>query len=249
MQESGRKFGALNMNIALLTAAGTSTRMGQDIPKQFLTVDEKPVIVYTMESFQYHPEIDEILVVCLEGWEVILKAYARQFNISKLLRIVPGGKTGQESIRSGIMDLARDHNKDDLILIHDGNRPFVSEKIISDCISTALRFGNGVAAIPCQEAMVLTEDGVVSSQNIERERLKRTQTPHGFTLGKMCELHEQAEKQGIRNTTATCTLMMELGEPVYFYEGSEKNLKLTTLEDMDIFKALLVTKRAAWLKG
>lgn len=237
------------MNIALLTAAGTSTRMGQDVPKQFLTVNEKPIIAYTMEAFQYHPEIDEILVVCLADWQPMLKAYARQFNISKLLRTVEGGATGQKSIRNGILSLAEDHNKDDLILVHDGNRPYVSERIISDCIKTARIFGDSVAAIPCQEAMMLTDDGIVSSENIDRSRLKRTQTPHGLTLGKMLELHKQAEKLGIENTTATCTLMMELGEPVHFYEGSEKNIKLTTLDDMDIFTALLAARRPEWMKG
>lgn len=237
------------MNIALLTAAGASTRMGQDIPKQFLTVNERPVIVYTMEAFQHHPEIDEIIVVCLQGWENVLKAYANQFNITKLTLIVPGGENGQESIRNGIMALAEDHDENDLILVHDGNRPFLPSKMISDCIVTARKFGCSVAAIPCQEAMVLTDDGVISKANIDRANLKRTQTPHGFTLGKMCELHERAKKEGITNTTATCTLMMELGEPVYFYDGSEKNIKLTTLDDMDIFKALLMAKRADWLKG
>lgn len=237
------------MNIALLTAAGVSTRMGQDIPKQFLTVNERPVIVYTMEAFQHHPEIDEIVVVCLQGWENILRAYANQFDITKLKRIVPGGKTGQESIHNGVFSLAADHDRNDLILVHDGNRPFLPSKMISDCIATARTYGCAVAAIPCQEAMVLTDDGKVSKGNINREHLKRTQTPHGFTLGKMCELHERAKEEKISNTTATCTLMMELGEPVYFYEGSEKNMKLTTLDDMDIFKALLLAKRAEWLKG
>ena len=236
------------MNIALLTAAGTSTRMGQDIPKQFLTVNERPVIVYTMEVFQHHPEIDEIIVICLQGWEKILQAYANQFNISKLKMIVPGGNSGQESIYNGITALAQNHNMDDLILVHDGNRPFLSVKMITDCIVTAEKFGCSVAAIPCQEAMVLTDDGVVSTGNIDRTHLKRTQTPHGFKLGKMLDLHNQAKEKGIENTTATCTLMMELGEPVYFYDGSEKNIKLTTLEDMDIFKALLLAKRAEWLK-
>ena len=228
------------MNIALLTAAGTSTRMGQDVPKQFLTVNEKPIIAYTMEAFQHHPEIDEIVVVCLADWQPMLKAYARQFNISKLLRVAPGGSTGQESIYNGIVSIADDHKEDDLVIVHDGNRPYVSEKIISDCIRTARLYGNSVAAIPCHEAMALTDDGVVSTGNIDRDHLKRTQTPHGFTLGKMLELHEKAKEHGIKNTTATCTLMMELGEPVHFYEGSEKNLKLTTLDDMDIFE---------WLKG
>ena len=236
------------MNIALLIAGGTGNRMHQDIPKQFLTVNEKPVIVYTMEVFQNHAEIDEIVVVCLAGWENVLAAYGKQFNITKLHKIVVGGTTGQESIYNGISALAEDHSMDDLILVHDGNRPLLPANMISDCIATANKYGCAVAAIPCQEAMVLTDDGVVSTGNIDRAYLKRTQTPHGFTLGKMCELHRKAKEKGITNTTATCTLMMECGEPVYFYDGTEKNLKLTTLDDIDIFKALLMAKRSEWLK-
>lgn len=236
------------MNIALLTAAGAGTRMGQDIPKQFLTVNEKPVIVYTMEAFQQHPLIDEIAVVCLSGWENVLRAYGNQFNITKLAGIIPGGESGQQSIYNGITALAGDHAENDLVLVHDGNRPFLPARMITDCIDTAEKYGCAVAAIPCQEAMALTDDGVTADRNIERERLRRTQTPHGFPLGKMLELHRRAGEEGISGTTATCTLMMELGEPVYLYPGSEKNMKLTTLEDMDIFKALLAAKRAAWLK-
>ena len=236
------------MNIALLTAAGASTRMGQDIPKQFMTVNEKPVIAYTMEAFQEHHAIDEIVVVCLAGWQPILEAYAKQFNISKLSAIVEGGKTGQESIYNGIKMLAEHHSKSDLVLVHDGNRPFVSSKIISDCIETAEKYGNSVAAVPCQEAMVLTEDGRISSGNIDRNHLKRTQTPHGFTLGEMLKLHARAKEMGVENSIATCTLAMELGEPVYFYDGSEKNLKLTTTDDLEIFKALLMAKKEKWLK-
>lgn len=237
------------MNIALLTAAGKSTRMGQDVPKQFLTVNERPVIVYTMEAFQQHPEIDEILVVCLPDWETVLQAYANQFNITKLKRIVHGGESGQESIYNGIMDLAKDHDMEDLILIHDGNRPFVPFQMISECISTAVKYGCSVAATPCQEAMMTTEDGIVSTGSIDRAALRRTQTPHGFRLGKMCQLHRAAREKGIKETAATCALMAELGEPVYFYKGTEKNIKLTTLDDMDIFKALLMAKRSDWLKG
>lgn len=236
------------MNIALLTAAGSGTRMGQDIPKQFLTVNEIPIIVYTMQEFQHHAEIDEILVVCLEGYETILRAYAKQFNITKLTSIVKGGETGQESIYNGICELKKNHDPSDLVLVHDGNRPLVSGKIISDCIDTARKYGSAVAVIPCQEAMMTTEDGIVSLENIARERLRRTQTPHGFSLGKIDELHRLAKEKGITNATATCTIMMDLGESVHFYSGSEKNLKITTLEDLDIFRALLESKRPEWLK-
>ena len=236
------------MNIALLIAGGAGRRVKQDIPKQFLTANEKPVIVYTLVAFQKHVEIDVIAVVCLEGWEHVLEAYARQFNITKLQHIFPGGDCGQASIRNGIYALEKEYEKDDIILIHDANRPMVSADIILDCIVKTKQFGNAIPVIPCAEAMLETEDGMVSTGSYPREKLKRTQTPHGFKLGDICQLHREAEKAGITNSVASCTLMIELGKQVHFSMGSEKNIKITTVDDVDIFKALLLAKRSEWLK-
>jgi 2-C-methyl-D-erythritol 4-phosphate cytidylyltransferase len=235
-------------NIGLLIAGGSGNRMHQNIPKQFLTVNEKPVIVYTLEAFQNHPEIDAIAVVCIEGWETVLRAYALQFNITKLLYIVSGGKNGQDSIRNGVYELEKHFNEDDIVLIHDAIRPMVSAEIISDCIVKTKQFGNAISVIPCAEAMLQTDDGMVSSGSYPRDNLKRTQTPQGFYLGKICDLHRRALQRGITNSTASCTLMIEMGEQVHFSAGSEKNIKLTTVEDIDIFKALLAAKRSNWLK-
>ncbi len=235
-------------NIALLIAGGSGNRMHQDIPKQFITVNERPVIVYTLEVFEKHPEIDSIAVVCLEGWEQVLRAYARQFNIAKLQHVVPGGMNGQASIRNGVYELEKHFNRDDLVLIHDAIRPMVSAEIISDNIRVAREFGNAVTVIPCAEAMVETEEGQVSTGVYPRDKLKRTQTPQAFYLGDICDLHRRALEAGITNSVASCTLMIEMGEKVYFSAGSEKNIKLTTVEDIDIFKALLIAKRSDWLK-
>lgn len=235
-------------NIALLIAGGSGNRMGQSIPKQFLTVNERPVIIYTLEAFQKHPEIDEIEVVCIDGWQSVLQAYANQFNITKLKKIVIGGKNGQDSIRNGVYELEKNHNSDDIVLIHDAIRPMTSAEIISDCIRVTREKGCAIAVIPCMEAMMQTEDGEVSVGSYPRERLKRTQTPQGFRLGKICDLHRRALEAGITNSVASCTLMIEMGEQVYFSMGSEKNIKLTTVEDIDIFKALLLAKRSDWLK-
>lgn len=236
-------------NIALIIAGGAGNRMHQDIPKQFLTVNEKPVIVYTLEAFQEHPEIDAIAVVCIEGWDQVLRAYARQFNITKLEYVVPGGKNGQDSIRNGIMELEKHYDPEDIVLIHDAIRPMVSAEIISDNIRVAREKGNAVTVIPCAEAMLQTDDGTVSVGSYPRERLKRTQTPQAFHIGYICDLHRRALEAGITNSVASCTLMIEMGEQVYFSSGSEKNIKLTTVEDIDIFKALLAAKRSEWLKG
>ena len=235
-------------NIALLIAGGSGNRMHQDIPKQFITVNERPVIVYTLEAFENHPEIDAIAVVCIQGWEQVLWAYAKQFNITKLKYVVPGGKNGQDSIRNGVFELEKHFDKDDIVLIHDAIRPLVSAEIISDNIRVAREYGNAITVIPCAEAMMQTEDGVVSVGSYPRDRLKRTQTPQAFHIGDICDLHRRALEAGITNSVASCTLKIEMGEQVYFSAGSEKNIKLTTVEDIDIFKALLAAKRSEWLK-
>ena len=236
------------MNIALTTAGGNGTRMHQDIPKQFLNVNNKPIIVYTMEAFQNHPDIDAIEVVCLDGWHQILEAYAKQFNITKLVGIVSGGKNGQESIKNGLNEINKKYSKDDIVIVHDGNRPLVSEEIISDSIAKCLMYGSGIAAIPCVEAMLETDDRISSNKQISRDNLMRTQTPHAFKLEKLLWAHEEAEKMGIKNSVASCTLMLELGEKIYFSAGSEKNIKLTTPVDIEIFKALLNTQKDIWMK-
>jgi 2-C-methyl-D-erythritol 4-phosphate cytidylyltransferase len=235
-------------NIALLIAGGSGERMQQSIPKQFLMVNERPVIIYTMEAFQKHPEIDEIAVVCINGWESVLQAYASQFNITKLKHIVPGGSNGQGSIRNGVFELEKYHKPEDIVLIHDAIRPMISAEIISDCIRVTNKMGNAITVIPCAEAMMKTEDGKVSVGSYPREMLKRTQTPQGFHIGDISALHKKALEVGITDSVASCTLMIEMGYQVYFSHGSEKNIKLTTVEDIDIFKALLAAKRSDWLK-
>lgn len=236
------------MNIAMIIAGGSGNRMHQDIPKQFLSVNEKPVIIYTLEAFQRHPLIDEIVVVCIEGWEQALWAYIRQFNLTKVRAVVRGGDCGQSSIYRGLTEIAGKHEHDDIVLVHDAIRPMVSQEIISDCINKTVIYGSAIACIPCAEVMLVSEDEEQSDRVFNRDHLKRTQTPQGFRVGKLTEIHNRALARGITNSVASCSLMIEMGETVHFSKGSEKNLKLTTVEDIDIFKALLMAKRAEWLK-
>ena len=236
------------MNIALILAGGVGNRLGAKIPKQFIEVLGKPVLAYTIEAFEKHPEIDAIAVVCIQGWEQVLQAYAKQFNITKLRHVIPGGKNGQDSIRNGVFELRKHFDDEDIVLIHDAIRPMVSAEIISDNIRVAREYGNAITVIPCAEAMLQTEDGIASSGSYPRDRLKRTQTPQAFHIGDICDLHRRALEAGITNSVASCTLKIEMGEQVYFSMGSEKNIKLTTVEDIDIFKALLAAKRLDWLK-
>lgn len=238
------------MNIALIIAGGVGARMHQDIPKQFINVYDKPVIVYTLEAFQKHPNIDAIEVVCLEGWHDILRAYARQFGITKLENIVCGGENGQDSIRNGLYDLASRHNDpDDVVLIHDAIRPMISADIISDNIRVCRQYGNAITVIPCTAAMLKTHDGFSSDSQIPRDNLKSTQTPQTFFLQEIVEVHKEALKRGITNSIASCTLYVEMGKKLYLSIGSEKNLKLTTSEDIEIFMALLHAKRPEWLRA
>lgn len=238
------------MNIALLTAAGIGTRMHQDIPKQFIHVDNKPVIIHTMEAFQNHPSIDAILVVTLESWTAVLQAYANQFNITKLKWIVPGGETGQDSIRNGLAKLKEEFPNEDVnVMVHDGNRPLVTTEIISDNLATFAKYGSAVAVIPCTEVVFESEDGVSSHVSTEREKLFRTQTPHTYRLDDLLWAHQEAKQKGINGTAASCMLMKELGRETYFSKGSEENIKITTLDDLRIFKALLHTRQDDWIKG
>ena len=225
--------------IALIIAGGVGARMQQAIPKQFMTVFDKPIIAYTMEKFENHPAVDVIAVVCLGGWENILTSYAKQYNITKLKHIFPAGSVGQESIKNGIMGLAEHYDDDAIVLIHDAIRPNLSKDVISDCIAITKQHGNAIVCIPCQEAMLETQDKICSESSYPRDNLKRTQTPQGFKLEIIKGAHKKAAELGITNSVASCTLMIEVGEKVYFSAGSEKNIKLTTPEDVEIFKALL----------
>ena len=158
--------------IGLIIAGGVGARMQQAIPKQFMTVFDKPIIAYTMEKFENHPAVDVIAVVCLEGWDNILESYAKQYNITKLKHIFPAGSVGQESIKNGIMGLADLYDDDSVVLIHDAIRPNLSKDIISDCIAVTEQYGNAIVCVPCQEAMLETNDKISSSSSYPRDNLK-----------------------------------------------------------------------------
>ena len=235
------------MNIALLIAGGSGKRMGQEIPKQFLNVYDKPVIVYTMEAFQNHPEIDAIEIVCLDGWQAVVKAYAKQFGIAKLESVVPGGESGQDSIRNGLEDIASRHDGDTIVLVHDAIRPMLSEAVITDNLEVCRKHGNAITVVPCTAAMLKTFDAVETTEQVPRDNLKITQTPQTFYLKDLLEAHKEALDKGITNSVASCTMYIELGKKLYLSKGSEKNLKLTTVEDIEIFKALLKAEKPDWM--
>lgn len=235
-------------NIALIIAGGVGARTGQDIPKQFLSVNDKPIIIYTLECFENHPAIDGIVVSCLDGWQEMLNAYIKQFNISKVVGVIQGGVNGQDSIRNGVLYIADRYKKDDLIMVHDAIRPMLSADVISDNIDKCKKYGNAITVIPCMEAMLKSKDEIESNESILRNSLFRAQTPQSTSVADMVLLHKVALEKGITNSVATCTLLLELGKKVYFSKGSELNIKITTLEDITIFKALLATQDSPWVK-
>jgi 2-C-methyl-D-erythritol 4-phosphate cytidylyltransferase len=233
------------MNIALIIAGGTGKRTQQEIPKQFINIYDKPILIYTLEGFQMHPDIHAIELVCLNGWQEIVTAYARQYDISKLKWIVAGGETGQESIRNGVYDLYQHCNADDIVIIHDGIRPIIDMAVISDCISVCKEYGNAVSSLPYNEQIFRTTDGLTSTEYIPRETLRRVQTPQAYTLGKLYKSYKKAfeEKIGIYGSSYTNTMMVDLGETLHFAAGSDKNIKITTADDIELFKALLSTNK------
>ena len=174
-------------NIALIIAGGSGHRMQQDIPKQFINVYDKPVLMYTLEGFQKHPQIDAIEHVCIDGWQDMVWAYAKQFNITKLKWIVPGGESGQESIRNGVFNLEGKAEDDDIVIIHDGIRPLVDEMVLSDVIVVCKKHGNAVTSLPYNEQIFVVneEDEGTTMKYIPRETLRRVSTPQAYKFGKL----------------------------------------------------------------
>lgn len=237
------------MNIALILAGGSGTRTEQSVPKQFICIYEKPIIIYTLEAFQRHPEIDAIIVSCISGWHDVLKGYAAAAGITKLKWVVEGGENGQASARKALLALENVCKDDDIVVIHDAVRPMISEEIITDCIAKAKEYGSGLSAVRCQETIMKTDDGESGKEGINRNDIMRVQTPQAYRYGKVLWAHKEALNRGITNAVYTNTLMLELGEELHFSYGSNKNIKITTLEDIDMFKALYVTRRDSWLKS
>lgn len=229
-----------NKTYALIIAGGVGARMKTDIPKQFLSVFDRPVLSYTMEAFQKDNNVDGIAVVCVDGWDHLLDAIAKQYRITKYMGSCLGGATGQQSIYNGLLFLKERIGADDIVLIHDAIRPLVSEAIIDDCIDKIKEFGNAVSVIPCNEVILKNADGRtdLSDGTILRSTLRRTQTPQGARLNTLLEMHEKAITEG-KSYIATADLLLGSGYEVHYSLGSEKNVKLTTQDDLDIMKALL----------
>ena len=228
----------------ILTAGGVGSRVGSDIPKQFIHVENKPVIAYTMEAFQRHPSVTGIVISCLAGWEQVVETYAKAYGIDKLRGIVTGGRTNQESIANALAEVREAARDDDFVLIHDGNRALVSQDIVSNALAVAQREGSAVTAIPCTEVIARRDAGdeATSHETIRRECLARTQTPHVMRLGELLALHNRANEDGV-DSAALPELMVRYGMAVHLTPGDEMNFKITTPSDLRIFRALVERER------
>ena len=195
-----------------------------------------------METFQNHPEIDAVIVACLKGWENMVEAYAKQFGISKLRWVIPGGKTGQETSKLAVDRLMEKCSEEDIIVIHDAIRPMVSNEIISDSIYTCKKKGMGVSAVTSMDNVMMTDDGMTGRLSISRYAFRRIQTPQTYFLGDLKNAHEEALEKGINGENDTNNMISRLGRNVYFSKGSDKNLKINTVEDVAMFKALYAMK-------
>lgn len=231
------------MTIALIVAGGIGSRMGADKPKQFVEVEGKPVLFYTLQAFQDHSQIDCIELVLVKGWEDSVREWQGKYGISKLKWIVDGGNSVQESIRNGVFALESKCKDDDIIVLHDGIRPLVETYVLDDVIAKAKQFGNGVTSMPYNEQIFFVDQENINTTTkyIPRETLRRVATPQAYKFGLIDKAyHEAFEKRiGIFGSSYANTMMVELGYRLYFAEGSDKNIKLTTPGDLTIFRGYL----------
>lgn len=230
------------MNIAVLLAGGADPTFKMDIPKQFVNVYNRPIIVYTMEIFQKHPEIDAIMVACLNGWENMVTAYAKQFNINKLKWVIAGGTSGQETSKFAVDILMETCSEDDVVILHDAIRPMVSDEIISDSIYSCKKKGMGIASVVSMDNVMMTDDGINGKVSISRYAFRRIQTPQTYRLGMLQKAHEEALQRNIRGENDTNNMISRLGMQVTLSKGSDTNLKINTVEDVAMFKALYAMK-------
>ena len=225
------------MNTALILAGGIGKRAGEVTPKQFLEINNKPLIIYTLEKFQFCALIDEIIIVCVEGWISRLKEYTDIFQISKVKQIIKGGRNGLESVKNGI-DALHYCAEDDLILIHDAVRPFIDNESLLENIRIASQYGMALTSVDLVETLVYCKDGIVGERVVDRDNLKRILTPQTFSYSILRDLYSDETKLDPVKYPSTFSLYMSTGKKVYCSKGSEKNIKITFPEDIIYFRKM-----------
>lgn len=226
------------MVTAMIFAGGVGARMkSAEIPKQFIEVDGKPIIIRTLMNFQLHTQVDEIVVSCLESWIDKLKDLVLEYGITKVKAIVPGGENGHGSIHNGLVKINETALPDDIVLICDGVRPLLTEKLISDCIATARAYETAVPVTPSIDSVLESADGKTCKRSLPRKEMFITQAPQGYTMRKIMWAHDEAERRGITNPISSSELLIELGEEVHIFIGERENIKATTPEDLRFLRS------------
>lgn len=226
------------MNNVLIFAGGAGRRMNsRSKPKQFLKLYGKEIIIHTLENFQNHPDVDNIVVVCIRGWITYLQKLLAQYDMDKVRLIVAGGKTGQESIYNGLCALSDFAPEDSIVLVHDGVRPFVTDTLISDCIKSVKKNGSAITVTPATETIIELKDKKIQAIT-DRSKCYLAKAPQCFYLGELLAAHEKALKDGKTDMIDSATLMKHYGHTLYVVEGSADNIKITTPADFYTFRAL-----------
>ena len=231
------------MNIGVIFAGGAGTRMNtKSRPKQFLELNGKPIIIYTIELFDNHPDIDGIVVVCIESWIPFLKKMLKKYEISKVARIIPGGKSGQESIFKGLCaaeEYAKEQNDDNtIVLIHDGVRPLITMDTISDNINKVKECGSCITTVPAIETVIIdNHDNTLSIPN--RSDCMMARAPQSFYLKDIIGAHRKSQKEGKTDFIDSCSLMSYYGYKLELVQGPVENIKITTPTDYFVFRAMV----------
>ena len=241
----------MGKNIAIIFAGGSGARMGSGIPKQFLEVNGKPIIIHTLDVFEDHPDVDEIYVACKEEYIGKLKKYAARFMITKLEGIVPGGVTGQDSIYHALSAAGKNHDGDAIVMIHDGVRPCITKELIDDNLRSVKEYGSAVTCTALYETPVVSRDGIAVDEVPSRSLFYTAQAPQSFYLGEVLEAHEQMRRKnpGYEGVVDTCTMMKMLGKNVHLVEGQRGNIKVTTPEDRYTFRAMIKYRETEQIFG
>ncbi len=226
------------MIVAMILAGGVGSRVGAAIPKQFVVVEGREVLAYTLERFDKHPQIGAIQVVCREGYESQVEAMVARDGLQKVRWMTPGGETFQDSVRAGLAGLEGQIADDDLVLVHYGASPFVSNAIISDAIAQAQLHGNACPAMRQVYLASTPGDGTSTDTFLDRDEVMCLNAPHALRFGKARSIYEEGERQGLLETVDphTVSLMFALGERVWFSQDSTANIKITTADDLRLFE-------------
>ncbi len=230
-ESGGRK------QIAVILAGGNSGRNRQNIPSQFINVHGKPIIVYCMEVYQSHPAIDDIYIVCLKGWESIVTAYAKQFGITKLRGIIPGGNSGIASLKNAVDHIRGRYSPEDLLFIQESTRPMVSVETISQLLLACMEKGSATICHPMNEYVQFRVDSE-RADYVDRDTIIALQSPEVHRLRLVEEVFDQATVQQLLQESCFTMLMYRLGHEIHFVESSINNIKISREEDIAAFSML-----------